>query len=137
MDLHGAHLRRYQDFRDARARVLRVSAVRPRMLHHVCLHAPADLAWTPALDSGIEWPAMAAILEREIKLGFRDADEARQAIMATGATALRGRRLQEDYLLDTTDDALRSRRCVLRVRLECGKSMLTFKGPVQNSPMKL
>ncbi len=80
---------------------------------------------------------MAAILEREIKLGFRDADEARQAIMATGATALRGRRLQEDYLLDTADDALRSRRCVLRVRLECGKSMLTFKGPVQNSPMKL
>lgn len=80
---------------------------------------------------------MAAILEREIKLGFRDADEARQAIMATGATPLRGRRLQEDYLLDTADDVLRSRRCVLRVRLECGKSMLTFKGPVQNSPMKL
>ena len=76
-------------------------------------------------------------MEREIKLGFHDADEARQAIMATGATALRGRRLQEDYLLDTVDDALRSRRCVLRVRLECGKSMLTFKGPVQNSPMKL
>ena len=80
---------------------------------------------------------MAAILEREIKLGFRDADEARQAIMATGATALRGRRLQEDYLLDTPQDTLRDRRCVLRVRLECGKTMLTFKGPVQTSPMKL
>ena len=80
---------------------------------------------------------MAAILEREIKLGFRDADEARQAILATGATPLRGRRLQEDYLLDTPDDTLRRRRCVLRVRLECGKTLLTFKGPVQNSPMKL
>ena len=80
---------------------------------------------------------MAAMLEREIKLGFRDADEARQAILAAGATPLRGRRLQEDYLLDTPDDQLRSRRCVLRVRLECGKTLLTFKGPVQNSPMKL
>ena len=80
---------------------------------------------------------MAAILEREIKLGFRDADEARQAILATGATPLRGRRLQEDYLLDTHDDQLRLRRCVLRVRMECGKTLLTFKGPVQASPMKL
>ena len=78
-----------------------------------------------------------ATLEREIKLGFRNADEARRAILATGATPLRGRRLQEDYLLDTHDDQLRQRRCVLRVRLECGKTLLTFKGPVQSSPMKL
>ena len=49
---------------------------------------------------------MAAILEREIKLGFRDADQAREAILATGATPLRGRRLQEDYLLDTPEDTL-------------------------------
>lgn len=80
---------------------------------------------------------MAAILEREIKLRFRDAAEARQAILATGATPLRGRRLQEDYLLDSTDDQLRRRRCVLRMRLECGKTLLTFKGPVQSSPMKV
>lgn len=80
---------------------------------------------------------MAAILEREIKLGFRRVDEARQAILSTGATPLRGRRLQEDYLLDTPDDQLRRRRCVLRVRMECGKTLLTFKGPVQVSPMKL
>jgi adenylate cyclase, class 2 len=80
---------------------------------------------------------MAAILEREVKLGFRHADEARQAILATGATPLRGRRLQEDCLLDTPDDLLRRRRCVLRVRMECGKTLLTFKGPVQLSPMKL
>ena len=80
---------------------------------------------------------MDATLEREIKLDFGDADQARQAILATGATPLRGRRLQEDYLLDTPEDTLRRRRCVLRVRLECGKTMLTFKGPVQTSPMKL
>jgi adenylate cyclase class 2 len=80
---------------------------------------------------------MAAILEREIKLCFRHAEEAREAILAAGATPLRGRRLQEDCLLDTPDDQLRRRRCVLRVRMECGKTLLTFKGPVQASPMKL
>ena len=80
---------------------------------------------------------MSVTLEREIKLGFRDAAEARQAILATGATPLRGRRLQEDCLLDTWDDELRQRRCVLRVRMEGGKTLLTFKGPVQSSPMKL
>jgi adenylate cyclase class 2 len=80
---------------------------------------------------------MAAIMEREIKLAFRDREEAKAAILAAGATPLRGRRLQEDCLLDTADDQLRRKRCVLRVRMECGKTLLTFKGPVQVSPMKL
>ena len=80
---------------------------------------------------------MVATLEREIKLGFLDPEQARRAVLAAGATPLRGRRLQEDYLLDTPDDQLRRRRCVLRVRLECGKTLLTFKGPVQPSPVKL
>src|SRR5436190_9002139 len=83
---------------------------------------------------------MAAIMEREIKLVFRDREEAKAAILAAGATPLRGRRLQEDCLLDTPDDQLRRRRCVLRVRLECGKTLITFKGPVQDVqsvPMKV
>jgi adenylate cyclase class 2 len=80
---------------------------------------------------------MAAIMEREVKLAFRDVDEARTAILAAGAEPLRARRLQEDCLLDTTDDQLFSRRCVLRVRMESGKTLLTFKGPVQESSMKL
>src|SRR6266446_733465 len=80
---------------------------------------------------------MAAIMEREIKLVFRDPEEAKAAILATGATPLRGRRLQEDCLLDTPDEQLHRRRCVLRVRMECGKTLLTFKGPVQSSDMKL
>ena len=33
-------------------------------------------------------------------------------------------------------ETLRQRRCVLRVRIESGKSLLTFKGPVQRSPVK-
>lgn len=76
-------------------------------------------------------------LEREVKLRFGSADEAREAVVAAGGTPLRGRRLQEDSLLDTEDEQLRRRRCVLRVRVECGKSRVTFKGPVQPSPMKL
>jgi adenylate cyclase, class 2 len=80
---------------------------------------------------------MAATLEREIKLRFDDVETARAAILRAGATPLRGRRLQEDCLLDTADEMLRRRRSVLRVRLESGKSLLTFKGPVQPSVMKV
>jgi adenylate cyclase, class 2 len=76
-------------------------------------------------------------LEREIKLRFDSASEAREAIIRTGATPVRGRRLQEDCLLDTADERLRGQRSVLRVRMEPGRSLLTFKGPVQPSPMKL
>jgi adenylate cyclase, class 2 len=75
-------------------------------------------------------------LEREIKLRFASADEARQAILALGATPLLGRRLQEDALLDTPDGRLRERRSALRIRMENGKSRITFKGPVQPSVMK-
>jgi adenylate cyclase class 2 len=77
------------------------------------------------------------MVEREIKLRFASPDEARAAILATGATPLRSRRLQEDALLDTEDESLRQRRCVLRIRTESGKSLLTFKGPVLPGSMKV
>jgi adenylate cyclase class 2 len=80
---------------------------------------------------------MIATLEREIKLRFEDAETARAAILRTGATPVRGRRLQEDCLLDTADEQLRRQRCVLRVRVESGRSLLTFKGPVQPATMKV
>ena len=76
-------------------------------------------------------------LEREIKLRFDTAGEARAKIVALGATPLHGRRLQEDCLLDTGDERLRRQRSVLRVRCEAGKSLLTFKGPTQPGTMKL
>jgi adenylate cyclase, class 2 len=79
----------------------------------------------------------ATTFEREIKLRFDSADEARTAILHAGCTPLFGRRLQEDVLLDNEAEDLRRRRCVLRVRTESGKSRLTFKGPVQPSAMKL
>jgi len=80
---------------------------------------------------------MSATLEREVKLTFESADAARAAVLATGATPLHGRRLQEDCLLDTTNDDLRRRRSALRVRQDGGRCILTFKGPVQPAAMKV
>ena len=80
---------------------------------------------------------MTAMLEREIKLRFDTADAARTAVIAVGATPLRCRRLQEDALLDTADESLRRHGSVLRVRVESGKSTITYKGPIQPSLMRL
>jgi len=76
-------------------------------------------------------------LEREIKLRFDSADEARERILALGATPLLGRRLQEDCLFDTDDERLRLQRSTLRVRSEGGKALLTFKGPVIPASIKI
>ena len=79
---------------------------------------------------------MTTTLEREIKLRFATPDEARAAVIAAGATPFRARRLQEDSLLDTPDGRLRGKRSILRIRMECGKSFITFKGPVQAAAVK-
>ena len=76
------------------------------------------------------------MIEREIKLQFETAGEARTAILAAGAAPLKCRRLQEDALFDTSDESLRRTGCALRVRSESGRSLLTFKGPAQASRMK-
>ena len=80
---------------------------------------------------------MGVMIEREIKLRFEDAAAARATILAAGATLIRGRRLQEDCLLDTADGLLREQRASLRVRMESGRALLTFKGPVQPALIKV
>jgi adenylate cyclase class 2 len=80
---------------------------------------------------------MGATVEREVKLRFDTPAAAREAILAAGAAPVRGRRLQEDCLLDTVDGMLRKRRSALRVRMESGRALLTFKGPVQPSIVKV
>ena len=80
---------------------------------------------------------MAAILEREVKLRFTSVESARTAVLATGATPTHGRRFQEDCLLDNGGEDLHRRRSALRVRIEGGRSLLTFKGPVQPSDFKV
>ena len=77
------------------------------------------------------------MLEREVKLRFDSPVEARAALTAARATLLRQRRLQHDILFDTADGELRQRGCALRLRLENGAGVVTFKGPVLPSAMKL
>ena len=77
------------------------------------------------------------MLEREIKLAYRSIPEARAAVAAAGASLLHPRRLQRDTVFDTADQSLRERGCVLRVRDDAGRSVLTFKGPVHPAAMKL
>lgn len=76
-------------------------------------------------------------IEREVKLTYESVEAARAAVLAAGATPLRDRRLQEDCLLDTPEGRLRSRGTALRLRLEGGKSRVTFKGPIQPGAMKV
>ena len=81
---------------------------------------------------------MTAILEREIKLRFDDAGRARAAVLADRRGAARGRRLQEDYLLDTADGTVAAAPLgAARPDGDRAGALLTFKGPVQPSPMKL
>jgi adenylate cyclase class 2 len=80
---------------------------------------------------------MPANLEREIKLRFPSPEEARAAVLAIGAIPLRRRRLQDDFLLDTLESTLGSRRSALRVRFEAGTCLLTFKGPAHAALMKV
>lgn len=76
-------------------------------------------------------------LEREIKLRFAGAAEARTAVLKAGGTPLAPRRLQQDSLLDTEQGLLRGRGCALRLRQEPGQATFTFKGPVEPSTAKL
>ena len=77
-------------------------------------------------------------IEREIKLRFASADEARAAILAAGRdAAARAPAPGRFAARHATTSRCDARRCVLRVRMENGKSRLTFKGPVQPGLMKV
>lgn len=77
------------------------------------------------------------MLEREVKLRFASPAAARAAIVGAGGRQTCGRRLQEDALVDTAEGTLRQARSALRVRMEPGRSFLTFKGPVQPALVKM
>ncbi len=76
-------------------------------------------------------------LEREVKLRFASADDARERVRGAGAEAFRGRRLQRDSLFDTADQALGRQGIALRHRSDGDRHFLTVKGPVHPGRMKL
>ena len=80
---------------------------------------------------------MNAPLEREVKLRYSRPDEAREAILRTGAKLTHKRKLQQDCLLDTEDGTLNRQHSTLRVRVETERATVTFKGPPIPSTMKL
>src|SRR5262245_226697 len=80
---------------------------------------------------------MAVPLEREIKLRFESPSAARAAVQASGAQPLRPRRLQSDALFDTAQRALGARSQILRVRIEEGRSFVTFKNPTTHPTLKV
>ena len=75
-------------------------------------------------------------VEREIKLRFESPGAARAALAELGAQPLRGRRLQDDVLLDSDDGRLQRTGCTLRVRKDGDRAAITWKGPAQGGPMK-
>lgn len=77
------------------------------------------------------------MIEREIKLAFASADDARAALMAAGAELKTARRLQDDVLYDTASNALYAKRSALRLRRDGERAIVTFKGPVEPGPMKM
>jgi adenylate cyclase class 2 len=77
------------------------------------------------------------MLEREVKLRFDTPEQARAAVTAARATPLRSRRLQHDILFDTVDGQLRRDGSALRLRHEDDRGVITFKGPVVPSTMKV
>ena len=82
------------------------------------------------------------MIEREVKLLFPTAADARAAVRAAGATPLHPRRLQDDALYDTDDEAIRKQGCIIRIRTERWSdrpdtTALTVKGPVQPGEMKV
>lgn len=71
------------------------------------------------------------MIEREIKLSYRSAADARAALTAAGAEPLVARRLQDDRMYDTPDNRLFAARSALRLRRDEARAVLTYKGPVE------
>jgi adenylate cyclase class 2 len=72
-------------------------------------------------------------VEKEIKLRIAGPEEARQAVRRAGARLVQPRCFEDNLLLDDRRASLRSRGEALRLRRTPDGSLLTFKGPRQET----
>jgi adenylate cyclase class 2 len=70
-------------------------------------------------------------IETEIKLQLGDPERFRRVLKLAGATLLSPRHFEDNYVFDFPKNQLRSRGCLLRVRVTPTRSVLTYKGPAQ------
>jgi adenylate cyclase, class 2 len=68
-------------------------------------------------------------IETEIKIRIDDPAIFCRQLDSLNPDILSVRHFEDNYLFDFSDQDLRSRRCMLRVRLAAGRCFLTFKGP--------
>jgi adenylate cyclase class 2 len=68
--------------------------------------------------------------EIEVKLPFRSAGEAREALQGLGAREVGARRFEDNIVLDRVHDSLASQGKLLRLRRYGDESTVTFKAPV-------
>lgn len=69
--------------------------------------------------------------EREVKLRFDAAADARAAVASLGAALVRARHLEDNLLLDDAAASLKERRSALRLRRTEARCVLTYKGRPQ------
>ena len=129
----------------------RISGVRARVLHHVRVRRDQSCVVRVAAAGRAARPAdrvvisrrgglnsrMAATLEREIKLRSTIRRPPERQCSRPAATPFRGRRLQDDACSTPPTDCCASAVRCCACSSESGTSLLTFKGPVQPSMMKL
>jgi adenylate cyclase, class 2 len=68
-------------------------------------------------------------IETEIKIRIEDPEGFCRRLDALHPDILTARHFEDNYVFDFSEQSLRSRQCLLRVRLAAGKCFLTFKGP--------
>jgi len=75
------------------------------------------------------------MIETEIKFKIADAVPIRRKLRSMGAR-FNGKFFQSNILLDTPDGRLRKSGCLLRIRSEKGRALVTFKGKAMKSRFK-
>jgi adenylate cyclase, class 2 len=67
-------------------------------------------------------------IETEIKVKIEDVEDFCRRLRSLNPGVLSSRHFEDNYVLDFPDQKLKASQCLLRVRFEEGRNVLTFKG---------